>query len=223
MRARRARSGLQGGPGALSAGAMSVSVNAKRALAAAAGCGLLLGGAQAGAQSTSAPTPDLFGMFKRVCADNGGVYARTIAAPEIQGWSKFPFPIPLPTKDAKLHRKTIRVMKSGETMGMFFAGDGELKSAGRAAPFQMCAVAIQPAAFDATVQKAQALTGQPAVAGEDGMRSFRYHQTAGGKRTSLGAGDLKVIAPKLGPGTLVSVDVAPKQKLTLISYSIIQL
>jgi hypothetical protein len=199
---------------------MSVSVNAKRALAAAAGCGLLLGGAPAGAQT---PSPDLFATFKSVCADNGGVYARTIAAPAIQGWSKLPFPIPLPIKDAKLTRKTIRVKKSGETMGMFFAGDGELKSAGRSAPFQMCAVAIEPAVFETTVQKAQAMVGQPAVAGENGMRSFRYHQTADGKRTALGAGELKVIAPKLGPGTLVSVDVAPNKKLTVISYSIIQL
>ncbi|MBW3558203.1 MAG: hypothetical protein KY449_00330 [Proteobacteria bacterium] len=195
--------------------------NTGRALAAAAGCALLLG---APASAQTAPTPELFGLWKRVCADNGGIYARTITAPEVQGWSRIPFPIPIPSKDAKLNKKTIRAKAlGGGGFGMFFAGEGELKSAVRPAPFQMCAVAFKPGEFADVLRQAQAWAGQPAVAGEDGMRSFRHHLSADGRRTPLEAGKLRELASKLGPGTVISVDVAPSQGAAVISYSTIKL
>lgn len=193
-----------------------------RALAAMAACAPVLGGAGASAQTP--PQPELFGLFKRVCADNGGVYARTIAAADVQSWTKVPFPLPIPTGDAKLSKKTIRAKPTpGGGYRMFFAGDGELNSKDARAPFQMCAIGAKPASFGAVVAQVQQWMRQPPVAGEKGMRSFRYHLAPDGLRTPLEPGKLRDLAPKLGPGSVISVDVAPQKDLTLISYSIIKL
>ena len=199
---------------------MAFSNIGRRASLAGALCAVLaVGGAQA---QTAAPT-DVFAVFKRVCADNGGAYARTTAAGEIQSWTRMPFPIPIPTGEATLKRKTIRAKKMpGGGFGMFFAGDGQLKGKQPAA-FQMCAIAGQPADFAAVLRQTQAWMNQPAVAGEKGMRSFRYHQAPDGRRTPLDPGKLREIAAKAGPGTIVSVDIVPEKNTTVISYSIIKL
>jgi hypothetical protein len=189
---------------------------AERAFAAAAGCALL-------ASPAAAQTPDVFSAFKRVCADNQAVYAHTTEAPEIQAWAKVPFPVPLPTSEAKLDRRTVRVSKTPKGVALFFAGQGRMQSGGSAAPFEMCAVGMEPTDFAGVVRLAEGMTGQAAIPGERGMRSFRWHEAADGRRTSLPAGKLREIAPKLGPGTLVSVDLVPKNKLTVVSYSTVKL
>ena len=186
-----------------------------------AGCGLFAVGpalAQAPAQQ-----PDVFGIWKRVCADNAGNYDRTsAAAARLEGWPKFGLPLPLPTGEAKLRRKVIRA-HAKEPFGMFFAGDGEVVTKERRLPFQMCAFGVKGADLAATVRQAQELTGQSPVSGTEGARSFRYHQTANGARTPLPAGKLRELAAKLGPGTVVSVDVKPQKATTLISYSTFKL
>lgn len=190
-------------------------------MAAAAGCALLLGGAGARAQATA---PDLFGAFKRVCADNAGVYSRTTAAPDVQSWSKFALPLPIPTGEARLSRKTIRAKAlGGGAFGMFFAGEGALKSPDRSLPFQMCAIAVKPAELGAAVRQVQAWTGEAPTATAKGVSSFRHHLAADGRRTALGPGKLSDITAGLGPGTVVSIDVALQRGATMISYSTLKL
>jgi hypothetical protein len=65
--------------------------------------------------------------------------------------------------------------------------------------------------------------GQAPISGAEGARSFRYHQASSGARTPLPAGKLRELAAKLGPGTVISVDVQPQKSTTMISYSTIKL
>ena len=183
------------------------------------GSALLLAG-PAGAQTT----PDLFGTFKRVCADNNGAYTRTTAAADVQSWSKFSLPIPLPTGGAKLRQKTIRTKGQGKSaMSLFIAGAGDLPAGGKRAPFEMCAIVAKPGNFSGAVRQVQDWMGQAPVAGEKNSRSFRYHVNPAGVRKPLGAGEIKTLAGQLGPGTIVSVDVAPQGDAAVISYSTIKL
>ena len=179
--------------------------------------------AAAPAQAQAPASVGVFEPFKRVCADTGGDYARATAAPEVQSWSKFPLPIPLPVQDVKIARKTIRAKSlGGGAMLMFFAGQGEMKRAGRTVPFQMCAVGAQPSDFQAAVRQVQAWTGQPPAASGKGVMSFRFHE-ADGKRTPLKGGKLKEATAGLGPGRVISVDVAPQKRTTMISYTLLSL
>ena len=198
------------------------SITLRRAAAAVAGCALLLSSTAATAQAV--PPPDLFSLFKRVCADNEAVYASTTAAAEVQSWSKFALPIPLPTGGAKLRQKTIRTKGMGKgAVSLFLAGTGEVQAGAKRAPFEMCAIAAKPGDVHGAVRQVQAWIGQPPQLGEKNSRSFRYHRTSAGLRTPLGAGDLRDIAAKLGPGTIVSVDVALQGGAAVISYSTIKL
>ena len=194
---------------------------ARRAAAAGALCGLL---AMGGAQAQTAAQPDLFGVFKRVCADNAAVYARTTAAPEVQGWKAVNFPFPMPSSGGKLRRKAIRVQTAGKgAFSMFFAGTGDVEVGARRAPFEMCAVGAKPADMAGAVRQVQAWTGQTAQAGPRNLRSVRYHLGPEGRRGLVGPGKLSEVAAKLGPGSVVSVDIVPQAGATVISYSTIKL
>ena len=200
-----------------------------RTVAAASGCALALSAGAARAQPAQAraqapsPVPGLFAQFKRVCADNSGDYARTTAAAEIRGWSKLPFPMPIPTGEARLSRKTVRTTSAPGGFGMFFAGEGLIKAGARRLPIQMCAIGAKPAGFAAAVSGIEAWAGQSATPSDGGVRSVRFHQAPTGARAALKRGALQDVVADLGPGTVVSVDVRPQNALTLISYSIIQL
>jgi len=201
---------------------MRTGRNIGRALAVAAGFGLMLSGSGAAAQ-TSAPA-DLFGTFKSVCADTAGAYARSTAAPEVQGWKIIKFPLPLPTGGAKLRTKTIRAHTPEKgAMSLFFAGSGDVEVGARRAPFEMCAIGAKPADKASAVRQVQAWSGQAPQAGPKNSTSFRYHQAAGGERKPVGPGKLSEVAAKLGPGTIVSIDIVPQGGVTVISYSTIKL
>ena len=182
---------------------------------------LLTGGAQA---QTTPAAGELFGQFKRVCADNAAAYARTTAAPEVQAWKVINFPFPMPAGGGKLRRKTIRAQPAGKgAFSMFFAGTGDVEVGARRAPFEMCAVGAKPSDMAQMVRQVQAWTGQTAHAGPKNSRSVRYHLAADGRRAPVGPGKLSDIAGKLGPGSVVSVDVVQQAGATVISYSTIKL
>jgi hypothetical protein len=193
-----------------------------RAAAAALGCGLLAGPTVASGQP-AAPA-GLFSTFKSVCAENAGAYARATAAPEVQAWKRINFPLPLPTGGAKLRTKTIRAHTPAKgSTSLFFAGTGDLEVGGRRAPFDMCAIGAKPSDKAAAVRQVQAWSGEAPQAGPKNSTSFRYHQTAGGERKPVGLGKLGDVADKLGPGTIVSIDIVPQGGVTVISYSTIKL
>jgi hypothetical protein len=182
---------------------------------------LSLGVSPAAAQAPASAAP--FETFKRVCVDTGGEYARVVAAPELQSWSKFPLPLPLPIKDVKIARKSIRAKTlGGGAVLMFFAGDGQMKTAARTVPFQMCAIGGKPADLATALRQVQGWTGQAPVDSGKGVQSFRFHE-AGGKRTPLKGGKLKEALAGLGAGRVVSVEVAPQKDTTMISYTLLSL
>ena len=201
---------------------MRFNTMARRTAAAGVLCGLLGGG---GAQAqTALAQPGLFATFKRVCADNGAVFTRTTAAPEVQSWKAINFPFPMPAGGGKLRRKAIRVQTAGkDAFSMFFAGTGDIDAGARRAPFEMCAVGVKPADMAGAVRQVQAWTGQTAQPGPKNSRSVRYHLTPDGRRGAVGPGELKDVVGKLGPGSVVSVDVVAQAGATVISYSIIKL
>jgi hypothetical protein len=197
-------------------------VSPRRAAPVGALCALLLAGS-AGAQTAPAQA-ELFATFKSVCADNAAAFARTTAAPEVQSWKAINFPFPMPAGGGKLRRKAIRVQTAGkDAFAMFFAGTGDIEVGARRAPFEMCAVGVKPADLPGAVRQVQAWTGQTAQAGPKNSRSVRYHLTPDGRRAPVGPGKLSDVAAKLGPGSVVSVDVVAQAGATVISYSIIKL
>jgi hypothetical protein len=201
---------------------MRFNTMARRTAAAGALCGLLGAG---GSQAQTAPAQaELFATFKSVCADNAAAFARTTAAPEVQSWKAINFPFPMPAGGGKLRRKAIRVQTAGkDAFAMFFAGTGDIEVGARRAPFEMCAVGVKPADLPGAVRQVQAWTGQTAQAGPKNSRSVRYHLTPDGRRSPVGPGKLSDVAGKLGPGSVVSVDVVAQAGATVISYSIIKL
>jgi hypothetical protein len=66
-------------------------------------------------------------------------------------------------------------------------------------------------------REVQAWLGQPPTSAEKGVTTFRFHQ-AGGKRTPLAPGKLTEAAKALGPGEVVSIEVAPERRSTRIGY-----
>jgi hypothetical protein len=176
--------------------------------------------APAAAQAPAAP--DLFDSFRTVCGDHRANYDRTTAAAAAKGWKAFPLPIPIPFKDGKLRRKSVRFQEVAGGHLMFFAGQGEFAAKGGPAPFEMCAVAIEPAALAAAVRPLEAWAGAPAERSADGKLSVRFHE-AGGKRQPLPAGKLKELAKTLGPGTLISIDGVPNKGGAVLTYTVVKL
>ncbi len=171
-----------------------------------------------------APAAPAFDSFKQLCADTGGVYARASTAPQLESWSKFPLPIPIPaTSGAKIRSKTIRVKSMGKGSALvFFAGQGDFVSGKKTSPFDFCAVGGRPGNMQDALRQVRAWTGQQPIETEKGVMSVRYHES-GGKRTPLGPGKVKELAGTLSAGTLVSVDVAERQGTTMISHTVVRL
>ena len=182
---------------------------------------LLLAATPAAAQGP-APAPNLFDAFKTVCGEARASFAKTDEAAAAMGLSRFNLPIPIPFKDGKITRKSIRFKAlAGGGHVMYFAGVGEL-GAGKAAPFETCAVAVQPAELGPTVRRLESWLGQPAERGEKGKLSIRFHE-ANGTRRAAPQGKLKELAKTLGSGTLTSVDALPHQKGAVVTYTVVKL
>ena len=182
---------------------------------------LALGFSPAAAQAPTAP--DLFDSFKGVCGDNHAVFDRTNAAAAAKGWKNFPLSIPIPFKDGKITRKSIRFQAlAGGGHVMFFAGQGEMKGKTVKAPFETCAVAVDPAGLPAAVRKLESWLGLPAERAADGKFSLRFHEENGARR-SLPAGKLKELANTLKTGTLVSIDGMPHKKGAVLTYTVVKL
>jgi hypothetical protein len=109
------------------------------------------------------------------------------------------------------------------SVSLFLAGVGDVQAGARRVPFEMCAIVAKPGDVNGAVRQVQAWMGQAPQPGVKNSRSFRYHLTSAGVRTPLGPGDLKQVLGQLGPGTVVSVDVAPQGGAAVISYSTIKL
>ena len=173
--------------------------------------------------AAQAPAPDLFDTFKSVCGDNRGDFDRSSAAAAARGWKTFPLPIPIPFKDGKISRKAIRfqALADGGHV-MFFAGEGEMAAKKRKAPFETCAVAIDPAGLPAAFRRLESWTGQPADRAADGKLSIRFHED-GGVRRALPAGKLKDVAGTLASGTLTSIDGMPHKKGAVLTYTVVKL
>ena len=177
----------------------------------------------AGAAAAQTAAPPLFDTFRRVCADTGGVYARTVAAPEAAGWKKVTLPLPLSVKDVKLTAKTIRVQSfAGGATRLFMAGTGQTRFGDKPAAFDFCSVVGKPGDTPAAIREAQAWAGRPPSAVEKGVTSFRWHVAPDGRRTPLGAGKPSDQAKALGPGAIVSVDVTQKMGQTILNHTTIR-